>query len=155
MLNHDLTDEKNTKQYVKDIINNPFIELLLNKSNLTKIQLETLLIDILLDDISQNQNLNELKAQIRLKGPISRGSFNRTLKQAKNNILKSIITIVLLQYLNILEKGSLNSFIEISNRLNSYIETYKNDIQNSGKKLNIEKINIIKNSLLSITESVN
>jgi len=155
MLNHDLTDEKNIQQYVKEIINNQFIELLLNKSNLTKIQLETLLIDILLDDISQKQNLNDKKAQLRLKGPISRGSFNRSLKQAKKNILKSIITIVLLQYLNILEKGSLNSFIEISNRLNSYIETYQNDIQNSGKKLSIEKINIIKNSLLSITESVN
>ena len=155
MLNHDLNDEKTIQLCVKEIINNQFIELLLNKSNLTKIQLETLLIDILLDDTSQNQKLNDLKAQLRLKGPISRGSFNRTLKQAKKNILKSIITIVLLQYLNILEKGSLNSFIEISNRLNSYIETYQNDIQNSGKKLNIEKINIIKNSLLSITESVN
>ena len=66
MLNHDLTDEKNTKQYVKELINNPFIVLLLNKSNLTKIQLETLLIDILLDDINQNQNLNDLKAQLRL-----------------------------------------------------------------------------------------
>lgn len=155
MLNHNLTDEKNIQQYINDIINNPFVELLLNKCHLTKIQLETVLIDILFDDVSQKQNLYDLKAQLRLKGPISRGSFNRSLKQAKINILKSIITIILLQYLNVLEQGSLNSFIEISNRLSSYIESYKNDIQNSDKKLNINKINVIKNSLLSIIDSVN
>ena len=40
------------------------------------------------------------KARLRLKsGKISRGAFNRTLKQAKMNVIKAIYTIFLLGYL--------------------------------------------------------
>jgi len=60
-----------------------------------------------------------------IKTGVSRGSFNRTLAQAKYNTIKSLYTIILLGYLGILDTPHLNPYIEISNRIRDYIEAYR------------------------------
>ena len=67
------------------------------------------------------------KAQIRLLA-VTRGAFNRTLRQARQNIIKSIYTILLLGYLGIFDDMSLNPYLEIANRLQGYISAYKDVI---------------------------
>ena len=58
---------------------------------------------------------------------ISRGSFNRTLQQARCNMVKSILTVLLLGYIGLLETPSLSPFLEASNKLNEYIKDFLNN----------------------------
>lgn len=107
-------------------LNDPISQTLTKNSHLTKAQLETLLIDILAENFSSKTLKYDEKARLRLtKAKISRGSFNRTLKQAKVNVIKSIYTVMLLGYLGIFESTSLDPYIEIANKLQEYIDAYK------------------------------
>lgn len=106
-------------------IEDPLVETLLQKSQLTKVQLETLLIDILVEKIIGNHINYEEKARLRHKTKkITRGAYSRTLKQARRNIKKSIYTIFLLGYLGILDSPDLHPFLELSNKINLYVKTY-------------------------------
>ena len=64
-----------------------------------------------------------------LNRKITRGSFNRTLQQARYNMVKSVLTVLLLGYIGLLETPALSPFIEASNKLKEYI----NDFVNSNK----------------------
>ena len=131
------------QSWIKRLLEDPLTEILLNTSLLSKIQLETLLIDLLSEEITGNRINYEGKAKLRLndKG-ISRGSFNRTLKQANININKSINTVLLLGYLGIFKTPQLQPFIEISNNLNRYIKSYRS-LWNIQNRESIENIAII------------
>ncbi|RJS84316.1 hypothetical protein CW706_04340 [Candidatus Bathyarchaeota archaeon] len=99
---------------------------MLKNSQLTKIQLETLLIDVLAEKISGKRIVYEKKAKMRLiKSGVSRGSFNRTLAQARTNVIKSIYTVILLGYLGILDTPNLEPYIEIANRIRDYMKAYQ------------------------------
>jgi len=122
--------------------NDPVAKILAKNSHLTKTQLETLLIDVLSENISGKPLKYDEKAKLRLtKAKISRGAFNRTLKQAKENVTKSIYTVLLLGYLGIFESTTLDPYLEIANKLQEYIEAYKN-IPNKSEELN-EHLKII------------
>jgi len=117
------------KHYLKFIIKDPIINILLKNSCFTKVQLETILIDIYhrenREEISQDEKLS-----LRKRQKISRGSFNRTRKQAIKNIVKSIYTVLLLGYIGLLEKNEINPFIDVSYRLKTLrenIELYNNN----------------------------
>jgi hypothetical protein len=122
--------------------NDPITKILAKNSHLTKTQLETLLIDVLSENIAGKPLKYDEKARLRLtKAKISRGAFNRTLKQAKENVTKSIYTVLLLGYLGIFESTTLDPYLEIANKLQQYIEAYKN-IPNKSGELN-EHLKII------------
>ena len=122
--------------------NDPIAKTLAKNSHLTKTQLETLLIDVLSENIAGKPLKYDEKAKLRLtKAKISRGAFNRTLKQAKENVTKSIYTVLLLGYLGIFESTTLDPYLEIANKLQEYIEAYKN-IPNKSEELN-EHLKII------------
>ncbi|MFQ5761879.1 MAG: hypothetical protein ACE5PO_02485 [Candidatus Bathyarchaeia archaeon] len=65
------------------------------------------------------------KAINRQKRPISRGSFNRSLKQARTNIIQSVYTVLLLEYLGLASPDSLAHYLELSNELKSYTDAYQ------------------------------
>jgi hypothetical protein len=107
-------------------LNDPIVKILAKNSHLTTTQLETLLIDILSENISGKTLKYDEKARLRLtKAKISRGAFNRTLKQAKENVIEAIYTVLLLGYLGIFESTTLDPYLEIANKLQSYMEAYK------------------------------
>ena len=115
--------------------NDPVVRIIAKNSHLTKTQLETLLIDILSENIARKPLKYEEKARLRLtKAEISRGAFNRTLRQAKENVVKSIYTVLLLGYLGIFETTTLDPYLEIANKLHEYLEAYKN-IPNESEEL--------------------
>jgi len=129
--------------WLTNALNDPVVKILAKNSHLTKTQLETLLIDILAENISGKQLKYDEKARLRLsKAKISRGAFNRTLKQAKENVIKSIYTILLLGYLGVFEDTTLDPYLEIANKLHEFMEAYK-DIPNKGSELD-EHLNLIK-----------
>jgi len=123
--------------WLNSALNDPVTKILLKNCQLTKIQLETLLIDILAENISNKQLKYDEKAKLRLtKSKISRGSFNRTLSQSKENVIKSIYTILLLGYLGVFESSTLDPYLEIANKLKDYVEAHQ-DIP--GKQEETEK----------------
>ncbi len=79
---------KDTVQiWLNGALNDPIVKILAKNSQLTKTQLETLLIDILAENISGKHLNYDEKARLRLtKAKLSRGAFNRTLKQSKENV---------------------------------------------------------------------
>ena len=116
--------------------NDPIAKILSKSSHLTKTQLETLLIDVLSENIAGKPLKYDEKARLRLtKAKISRGAFNRTLKQAKENVTKSLYTVLLLGYIGILETTTLDPYLEIGNRLHEYLEACK-DMPNKSVELN-------------------
>ena len=130
-------------------INDPIVKILVKNSQLTKTQLETLLIDVLAENISGKQLKYDEKARLRLtKAKISRGSFNRTLKQSKENVIKSVYTVLLLGYLGIFESTTLDPYLEIANKLHEYVEANK-DMPGDGEELkcHLKLIEIIREEL--------
>jgi len=115
-------------------LDDPIVKILSKNSHLTKTQLETLLIDILSENIARKPLKYDEKATLRLtKAKISRGAFNRTLKQSKENVIKAIYTVLLLGYLGIFESTTLDPYLEIANKLQEYIEAYNNIPNKNGE----------------------
>jgi hypothetical protein len=135
--------KENVQNWIIRLTNDPIVKLLSKNSNLTKTQMETLLIDILAQNISGKSLKYDEKSRLRLiKAGVSRGSFNRTLKQARKNIVQAIYTILLLGYLGVFESTNLNPYLEISHKLKNYIDMRKDIFQ--GNKSTEEYLRIIK-----------
>ena len=112
--------------WLQGAMNDPIAKILLRTSNLTKIQLETLLIDISAENYAEKPLNFEEKGKLRLtKVAVSRGSFNRTLAQAKKNVTEAMYTILLLGYLGIVQSISLAPFQEVAEKLQRYTDACK------------------------------
>jgi hypothetical protein len=130
-------------------MNDPVAKILAKNSHLTTTQLETLLIDILSESIAGKQLKYDEKARLRLtKAQITRGAFNRTARQAKENVIKSIYTVLLLGYLGIFESTVLDPYLEIAHKLRDYLEAYRS-IPNKSDRLeeHLKVIEIIREEL--------
>jgi hypothetical protein len=135
--------KEGVQSWLTNSLNDPIVKILASNSHLTKTQLETLLIDILAENIAGKPLKYDEKAKLRLlKAKISRGAFNRTLKQAKENVIKAIYTVLLLGYLGVFEETSLDPYLEIANKLHDFTEAYKS-IPNKSEELE-EHIKLIK-----------
>ena len=118
--------KKGVRKWLTHSMNDPIVKRLAENSNLTKTQLETFLIDILAEKMAGKMLKYEEKAKLRLlKDGVSRGAFNRTLRQARNNVIRSIYTIILLGYVGVFESTSLNPYVEVANKLKTYISAYR------------------------------
>ena len=119
---------KNTVQkWLIYSINDPIVKILSKNSHLTKTQLETLLIDILSENIAGKSLTYEEKVQFRLiRSKVSRGAFNRTLGQAKRNVVKAMYTMILLGYVGLFNNTTLDPYLEIANKLGKYMKAYRN-----------------------------
>lgn len=135
--------------WLNGALNDPIVKILAKNSQLTKTQLETLLIDILAENISNKQLKYDEKARLRLtKAKISRGAFNRTLRQSKENVIKSLYTVLLLGYLGIFETTTLDPYLEIANKLHDYVEAHNNIPGEEGElKNHLKVIEIIREEL--------
>ena len=134
--------KENVQTWLNGSLNDPIVNILAKNSHLTRTQLETLLIDVLSENISGKQLKYDEKASLRLtKAQISRGSFNRTLQQAKGNVVKSIYTVLLLGYLGVFGDTTLDPYLEVANKLHECIAAYK-DLPNKGVELD-EHLKII------------
>ncbi len=152
-------DVQKIQKWIISVFSDPIANILLNNSNLTKIQLETLLIDGLAENILDRKIGYAEKSKMRLSATgVTRGAFNRTLNQAKNNINGSIYTILFLGYLGILETPRLNPLIEMSNRLDTYVKEYLqvwNESDSRVKDKNkIKALSVLKEELKSRLDSL-
>jgi len=100
-------------------IKDPISTILLNNSNLTEIQYESLLINYYTDNMSNNALTYENKTVYRSK-KVSRGSFSRTLSQARKNVISSIYTILLLNYIGIYDSLPFDDYKNLAEKLSEY-----------------------------------
>ena len=120
-----------TRSWTRRMLGDPITKLLADHSNLTPVQLETLVIDYLMDGFSGKQLDYETKATLREVKPayqrqkgVSRGAFNRSLAQARKNVTKSIFTLVLLGYLGLFDTPSLKRYQDLSDNIRSFAREY-------------------------------
>jgi hypothetical protein len=107
-----------TRSAIDETLRDRILSALLQRSNLTKIQFETLLVDQFGHDMANKRLTRDDMAQLRRdQTGISRGSFNRTLRQARENVVEAIHTVLLLGYCGLTESPSIAPFLEASERL--------------------------------------
>ncbi len=121
-----LSFKKRVQIWIKSSLEDPVVKILLKNGNMTKKQLETLLIDLLAENVAQKRLKYEEKGRLRLeKAGVSRGAFNRTLRQARTNIIQAIYTMFLLGYLGVFDTTQLDPYLEVGNKLQRYMDAYR------------------------------
>lgn len=97
-------------------------EKLAEHSSLTRIQLETLSLRgmVLSGEISVSQSierrLRSTKGERTRKGPVSAGTYYRVLRQAKNNVRSSILTVLTAMWLGYVKFDDLARLLELVGR---------------------------------------
>lgn len=119
----DHPDVKEAKEIIRKTIQDPVTKLLTTHSQLTLAQLETLLAATLSDENVGSKSQRRLYCPSRSQ--ISRGSYNRTLIQAQNNIIRSIYTVLVLGYVRLFDNATLQPFLELSDAIQGYVEEAK------------------------------
>jgi hypothetical protein len=122
---------KGTRSLIDETFRDRILSALLTRSNLTKVQFETLLVDQFGHDMANKRLTRSDMAELRRdhKG-ISRGSFNRTLRQARENVVEAIHTVLLLGYSGLTESPSIAPFVEASERLKGQTSQLRDAAQN-------------------------
>lgn len=116
-----MTSDENLQKIIYKTFQDPIADLLLKQSDLTRIQFETLIID-LLTDILSDKKLSFYEKSLFRKEKVSRGSFSRTLAQARGSVISSIFTIVLLSYIGVFDKP-FEEYQELAEKLRDYLDT--------------------------------
>ena len=124
-----------TREAIRGTLKDRILSKLLERSNLTNAQFETILLDQIGSDMADKTLTREEMTQLRGKGPkISRGAFNRTLRQARENVAESVHTVLLLGWSGLLESPSLAPFVEASERLRIQTEAVKDAASSGGSE---------------------
>jgi hypothetical protein len=142
---------KETRKLLKKTFDDEILKNLLENSNITHKQFESLIINSFSGDIFDKGNISQERPKLSTdKTILSRGSFDRTLIQARRNVRRSISTVLLLGYVGILESPELEPFLEVGSRIKAYTELNKrssNDVIKLKRSLSIELSDIISNLL--------
>lgn len=122
---------KEYQKVVQKTFQDPLTNILLKNSVLTRIQFETLVIDMLTDILSDNKLSFDEKTLFRSDN-VSRGSFSRSLGQARKNVISSIFTIVLLSYIGVFDTRPFDEYYVLAEKLKEYSAM----IESTGKTIN-------------------
>lgn len=118
MTNHQ--EVKEARESIRKVLQDPVTKMLIQHSQLTITQLETLLAASLADENTASKSIRRLYCPLR--SHVSRGSYNRSLIQAQNNIIRSIYTVLTLGYVRLFDTATLQPFLELSDSLHGYIQ---------------------------------
>ena len=111
--------EDNYQNIIQKTFQDPLTDLLLKNSVLTRTQIETLVIDMLTDIISDEKVSFQQKSLLRNK-KTSRGSFSRSLSQARSNVVSSVFTVVLLSYIGVFDERPFDEYYVLAEKLKEY-----------------------------------
>ena len=111
-----------TQKMIQKAFQDPITDLLLKNSKLTKTQFETLMIDLLIDVMSDEKVPFKEKTLFRAN-KVSRGSFSRTLSQARHRVISSIFTMVLLSYVGVYDSKPFEEYENLAEKLREYLTT--------------------------------
>ena len=128
--------------------NDPLIAQLVNNSSLTEKQLATYL------SYQSGQYKGERSGTYsRLGQPVAKGAFHRTLQQARNNVRRSIITLILLGYLDITNTSDITYDITELFELGRKLRELKDAIATNGGNTANNTVNELISQVLSRLKS--
>lgn len=122
---------KDYQNMLQKTFKDPITDILLNNANITRIQFETLVIDMLTELISDNKLSLDEKTLFRTNN-VSRGSFSRSLSQARKNVISSIFTIVLLSYIGVFDERPFDEYYVLAEKLKEYTTM----LESTGSEIN-------------------
>jgi hypothetical protein len=114
-----MTESNELQKLIDRAYKDPIASILLKKSHITITQYETLVIEYLTNIASDTAIPFKDKARYRSK-KVSRGSFSRTLAQARGNIISSIYTILLLAYIGVFDTVPFDDYKNLAEKLSEY-----------------------------------
>jgi hypothetical protein len=128
----DDVDSIEAKEAIRKMIRDPVTKMLTQHSQLTITQLETLLAASVTEDNASNKSQRRFYCPSR--SHISRGSYNRSLIQAQNNVIRSVYTVLLLGYVRLFDSSALQPFLELSDAIQGFIQDARstNDDDHAG-----------------------
>jgi hypothetical protein len=145
------------------MLQDPITQMLAENSQLSQVQLETLVLDYLLDgfggkrvDYQTKAALRDQKKSRRKHSGVTRGAFNRSLAQARRNVTKSVFTLVLLGYLGLFETPSLMRYQSLAEDIRSYAREY-DIVATNNQKPTATHLNTLKqtqNRILQLIEAL-
>ena len=112
------------KKWLEETLKDPLVSILLKNSNLTKIQFESVLIDLAAENLSTNRLKYEDRAKMRIDN-VSRGAFNRSLNQARKNIISAVYTVLLLSYVGLFKGPPFDDYETLAEKLREYTSLYR------------------------------
>lgn len=123
--NSNKTTIKNLASGTRQILKEPILKKLQEGSTLSLAQLETLLIDLVVEDNLGSHITYDDKASYRSRTGsrshgVSRGAFNRTLTQARRNVTRCLYTMLLLAYLGLFDSTVFRPFEVVATRIGDY-----------------------------------
>jgi hypothetical protein len=164
----EIFESDNAAKALKDVFDDSIVKRLLKYSGLTKIQLETLLINFVYDEIvGKDGGMYETKGRARLQkessrawrakaypNGVSRGAFRRVLFQACRNIVRSMYTLFLLGYIGILETPGLHAYLELSDTVTEYRRRMEERRQEkeSARDTQLDAFRLLEKSLMSMID---
>ena len=138
-----VNDTKDLEKTIERTFKDPIAVILLKNSNLTKTQYESLIINYITDYLTDKELNYQNKALLRSK-KVSRGSFSRSLGQARANIISAIYTVLLLMYVGIFETEPFDEYRILSEKLSEYLKI----IQTADDRFSAQLLQRIENELL-------
>ena len=119
-----ISTDKKAQNLIDRSFNDPIANVLLKYSNLTPTQYESLIIDFLTINLSDKILTFQNKALLRSK-KVSRGSYSRSLSQARSNVISSVYTILLLTYVGIYDTSPFDDYKDLAEKLSEYTSSIK------------------------------
>jgi len=117
----------------------PLAKTLLANSHLTEVQFATLLIDVLWP--ASQMPLRDGEFQPRsARRHVSKGAFNRSLSQARRNVIRSIYTVFLLAYFGLFDSPKLEPFLRLGDEMKTFLDAR----HETGRKDDSEAYNAMK-----------
>ena len=141
----------------KRVLKEPILQALVEQSFLTPTQLETLLIDLIVEDQLGDHIPYEHKASVRSGSKkkqqgVSRGAFNRTLRQSRRNVTRCLYTMLLLAYLGLFDFTIFRPFEEVASRIGDYRRI--RDVLAGKSELSTEEVESYRAAERSIREAL-
>jgi hypothetical protein len=92
---------------------------ILVNSHLSEVQFASLLIDVLW---STNNLTSRNGGSRSRRRRVSKGAFNRSLAQARKNVIRSIYTIFLLAYFGLFDSPKLEPFLYLGDEMKTFVD---------------------------------
>lgn len=118
----------------------PLAKTLLENSHLTRVQFATFLIDVLwsTSQISPSDGEPRLRSGRR---QVSKGAFNRSLSQARRNVIRSIYTVFLLAYFGLFDSPKLEPFLRLGDEMKTFLDAkHESGHQDDSEAYNATKV---------------
>jgi hypothetical protein len=92
---------------------------ILQNSHLSEVQFSSLVIDVLWPT---SQPSSADGGQRSRRRQVSKGAFNRSLAQARRNVIKSIYTVLLLAYFGLFDSPKLEPFLRLGDEMKTFLD---------------------------------